>query len=303
MSAADKPGAGPARGSSGGSAIRNVGVDAQSATATYRARFDECGPDGAVRASTVLRWAQDVAWIHSEGLGFGRDWYAGRGLAWLVRAVDLTIIAAPGTGTELAVTTRVVGWRRVMARRRTDFVDRADRLAAWALTDWAMTDESGAPTRVPAEFPARFVVPGGPFTPVRLPATTPPATASVRRSAVRAHEIDPMGHVNNAVYLDYMADAIAADRADRPATGETWPSPPRTAPRRYRLEYLLGAGPSDELVARTWPEGDDICFLLARQPSRTLTPSDDGPRDGRPPGPAEDTIARGRVGPGVREPA
>ena len=32
-----------------------------------------------------LRFAQDLAWIHSESAGFGREWYADRQLTWLVR--------------------------------------------------------------------------------------------------------------------------------------------------------------------------------------------------------------------------
>ena len=52
---------------------------------TYRVRFDEAGPDGSLKSGGYLRFAQDLAWIHSESGGFGRDWYSERGLTWLVR--------------------------------------------------------------------------------------------------------------------------------------------------------------------------------------------------------------------------
>ena len=48
--------------------------------AGYRVRFDEAGPDGLLRTSALMRYAQDIAWRHSEQLGFDRDWYASRGL-------------------------------------------------------------------------------------------------------------------------------------------------------------------------------------------------------------------------------
>ena len=48
--------------------------------ARYRVRFDEAGPDGHLRTSGLMRYAQDVAWQHSAALGFGRDWYLERGL-------------------------------------------------------------------------------------------------------------------------------------------------------------------------------------------------------------------------------
>lgn len=41
----------------------------------YRVRYDECGPDGHLRTSVFLRWAQDLASHHSTLLGFDRDWY------------------------------------------------------------------------------------------------------------------------------------------------------------------------------------------------------------------------------------
>ena len=58
-------------------------------TRTYRVRFDEAGPDGNLPAEGYLRYAQDLAWIHSETAGFGREWYGARGLTWLARAIEL----------------------------------------------------------------------------------------------------------------------------------------------------------------------------------------------------------------------
>src|SRR4029453_10402907 len=89
-----------------------------------------------------------------------------------------------------------------------------------------ITDERGAPQRIPASFPAAFAAPPGAFEPVRVAATPapagagelrlaappppPPAGAVELRFAVLPHELDPMDHVNNAVYLDHLEDAVAA---------------------------------------------------------------------------------------------
>ena len=37
---------------------------------SYRVRFDEAGPDGHLRTSGFMRYAQDLAWQHSADLGF-----------------------------------------------------------------------------------------------------------------------------------------------------------------------------------------------------------------------------------------
>ncbi len=46
--------------------------------AEYRVRFDEADASGLLRPSGLLRYAQDMAWRHSEVAGFGREWYAER---------------------------------------------------------------------------------------------------------------------------------------------------------------------------------------------------------------------------------
>src|SRR2546426_1049114 len=123
----------PAAGSRAGDSRADVdpppGAPPQT-TRAYRVRFDEATTEGTARTSTLLRWAQDVAWIHSERLGFTRDWYAKRGLAWLVRGVELNVLLPVSTGDEIEVTTGVVGYRKVLARRRTEFHDSPECVAA-----------------------------------------------------------------------------------------------------------------------------------------------------------------------------
>jgi acyl-ACP thioesterase len=230
----------------------------QVARVPYRARFDECGPDAIARPSSVLRWAQDVAWIHSERLGFGREWYADRDLAWVVRAAELVMLAPIRMGTTVEVETRVVGWRRVMARRRTEVRAPDGSLAAWVHNDWVMTDvRRAAPARVPAEFPALFGVPPEGYEPIRVPLPATPADAPRVDVLARAHEIDPLAHVNNAVYLDWLDEAIGTTGA--PGAGAL-----ATLPRTYHLEYLLPVGRGVAHVASAWPMDGGWAYRLAR---------------------------------------
>ena len=60
-----------------------------------------------------------------------------------------------------------------------------------------------------------------------------------------------MGHVNNAVYLDYLEEALAA--AGPAAAGAI-----SGTPRRIRLEYLVAAAPGAELVGETWPDAAEV---------------------------------------------
>jgi acyl-CoA thioesterase FadM len=227
------------------------------ATVPYRARFDECGPDALLRTSSLLRWAQDVAWIHSERLGYGREWYADRAMAWVVRGLELTVLGPIPMGTTLAVTTRIGGFRKVMARRTTEFRGPGEGsdpvLLAAATTDWVMTDATrGVPIRYPREFPALFAAPGQltaeGFDPVRVVPVDPPPTSAPRNLIVRPQDADPMRHANNAVYVDWLEESLI---------GEGMGSVVAAIPRTYRLEYLSAAALGASLEARVWEEERD----------------------------------------------
>jgi acyl-CoA thioesterase FadM len=131
-----------------------------------------------------------------------------------------------------------------------------------------MTDTvRGTPTRIPDEFPGVMAAPPGSFEPVRVPLPPAPSDAVRHVSRVRPRDLDPMGHVNNATYADYLEEALAAagERA-QPAIGGT--------PRHVRLEYLLPAGPGAELAGEAWPQaaegGDGWAWRLSDGDGREL---------------------------------
>lgn len=220
---------------------------ADTCSAPYHVRFDECGPDGLVRTSVLLRYTQDLAGLHSAVRGFGRDWYAEHGITWLVRAAEVAVVGAIPLNAELVGTTRVAGWRRVWARRRTEFVDADGGLVAWVNIDWVLIDDRGAPTRIPAEFEPVFGAPPASFGLARVAVGEMPPDASRTRLTVRPQELDPMDHVNNAVYADWLDEAVLA------AGGTT---AVRDVPRLARLEYARAAAAGASVDVGVWPDGD-----------------------------------------------
>ena len=217
--------------------------------ATYRVRFDEAGPDGRLRTSGLLRYTQDLAARHSDALGYDRAWYRERGLTWLVRTAELEIREPIPYGTDVLGTTRVVGFRRVWSRRESSFRV-GTGLAAIVRIDWVLLDRRGTPTRIPAEFEVFF--PGSELSAGlqlgRVPLDEPPADAARRVISVRPQELDPLDHVNNADYADWLDEAVlAADAGGGAAIA-------RGLPRRVRLEYALAAEPGDAVETITWQD-------------------------------------------------
>jgi acyl-ACP thioesterase len=220
----------------------------------YRVRFDEAAPDGLVRTSVLLRYAQDLAWFHSSARGFTRAWYRDRGLTWLARAAEVTVLGGMGVGEEFVGTTQVVGWRRVWARRRTDFVDASGSTVAWMHVDWVLLDGRGAPTRIPKEFEGIFWAPEAAFQLGRVVLSAAPVSAHRATFEVRPHELDPMDHVNNAVYADWLDErVIRAGGTDMV----------RHIPRTVRLEYARAVEGGATVVADVWPDADGWSCRLA----------------------------------------
>jgi len=219
----------------------------------FRVRFDECGPDGLLRTSVVLRYAQDLASHHSTLLGFDRAWYRERGLVWLVRAAEVAVLTPVRFGDALDGATRVVGSRRVWARRRTDFRVPGGRLAAWVEIDWVLLDARGGPTRIPPEFDVAFAEHPVRLALARVELGEPPAAASVAAFTVRPQELDPMDHANNAVYADWLDEQIIGS-GDEPAV--------RAVPRLVQLEYARSAERNGTVRALAWPDADRAAWSV-----------------------------------------
>jgi acyl-CoA thioester hydrolase len=219
-----------------------AGVD-NGFAAGYRVRFDEAAADGLMRTSSLLRYAQDIAWRHSEDLGFDRSWYTERGRWWVVRSVELEVLAPVAMGRTLRVATAVIGHRRIWARRRGEFRLADGTLAAVASTDWVIVDERGRILRIPGDFGEAFpnVELDGDI--IRVAPPPVPTTAAGLTLRVRPQDLDPMGHVNNAVYLDWIEEAVVA--AGDPAAATA-------IPRRVAIEYAASAEPGDLLEAAAW---------------------------------------------------
>jgi acyl-ACP thioesterase len=234
-------------GITGQSARPVAGID-NGFLAGYRVRFDEAGPDGLLRTSALLRYAQDVAWRHSEALGFDRAWYQARGLGWVVRGCELEIGEPIPIGHTLRVSTAVVGHRRIWARRLGECRLADGRPAATVTTDWVLLDARNRVVRIPDDFGVAFTNPEARSDILRVePPADPPAC--VVELAVRPSDLDPLDHVNNAVYVDWLEEALGS---------AGWPGTSEALPRSYRLEYLASAARGDRVGvslhghARAW---------------------------------------------------
>lgn len=229
--------------------------------AGYRVRFDEAAPDGNLRTSALLRYAQDIAWRHSEQLGFDRDWYRERGLGWVVRGVELELAAPIPLGTTLRVSTAVVGHRRIWARRLA-FCHFADGgLAARITTDWVLIDGRGRVVRIPDDFGVAFANPEVKSELLRIRAEDGHPAAR-HTLTVRPSDLDPVDHVNNAIYVDWLEEAIEA--AGWTSVGTHGASASGSTPGTLRIEYLASAARGDAIEVDLFGAADGWTARIGR---------------------------------------
>ena len=234
----------------------------------YRVRFDEADADGWLRPSGLLRYAQDMAWRHSIEAGFDREWYTARGMAWLVRNVQVSIKERITYGDVLSVSTQVIGWRHVWARRRSE-IRRIDAEAghhgdgpmATVETDWVLLTTEGRPAKVPAEV-ARYFATEKQFTRERIVLPDPVSGVTTLPTRVRPLDVDPMRHMNNAAYLDMVDDGLArmpdAQRLESPDC--------------YRIGYVAPALPHTPISISCWPVGErQVACLISDARGSELT--------------------------------
>jgi acyl-CoA thioesterase FadM len=177
------------------------------------------------------------------------------GVAWLVRAVALDVRQPALHGERLSVTTRVVGYRRIWARRRT-VVSREGALVADVVTDWILLGSDGRPLRIPVEVVERLPGEDGPIEPIRVGIGPAPPSAIVVDDVIRPAELDPMGHVNNAAYLDRLM--TLAGRVQPPPASAVLDRP------SIRIEYAAAAGPDQPVRELAWPleEGRGVAYRI-----------------------------------------
>ncbi len=223
--------------------------------AAYRIRFDEAGADGSIRTGSLLRYAQDIAWRHSEDLGFDRTWYTEQGRWWVVRSADFQILQPISMGSLLRVATAVIGHRRIWARRIGEFRLADGTLVAVSLVDWVLLGENGRILRIPGDFGALFPNPSLDDEILRVPPAPAPDDAVALHLAVRPQDLDPMGHVNNAVYVDWVEEVVAAAGGTAATT---------SVPRRIAIEYTASAEIGDQLTAMAWAADDKWSVRLTR---------------------------------------
>lgn len=204
--------------------------------------------------STLARLFQETAMRGSADAGFGVEWYAAHHSIWVIHDLTIEHRRPIHYRDELAITTWVSDIQRVRSHR--EYLARnvkTGEIVACGRAYWAHLDtRTMLPARIPINI-TEFFGPNGISAIARLkprayplPANVAPREYHVTRR-VQRYEADGMQHANNAVYLDWLEEALAD--AAPPSTALRSAQDARIlCVRRHDIEYVRSALPGDDVI-------------------------------------------------------
>lgn len=225
----------------------------------FRIRNYECDPNGHLNNANYLRLMQETAIDASSAAGFDSTRYLKMDKRWLIRSSQVEFLKPIVDGNCIRITTWVDSFRRVSSRRVYEFTDQfTGEQKALGYTNWIFVDGTTfTPIRIPSELIQAFIPEGVPEEyPDRTPAfhqPDPPEGVFTFQRRVEWLDIDQMGHVNNAVYLNYATECSMQVLQAYGWTRERM----RECGfgiylRRLQVQYLLPAHEGDDLEVATW---------------------------------------------------
>jgi acyl-CoA thioesterase FadM len=213
---------------------------------TYTVRYDEADIYGYLTPTAFLRYMQDIAALDAEDAHVADDGY------WIIKRTLVSFRQPVALLARLDITTYGMGFTRITAQRGYDarIVGSEDKEPVIsARTIWVHVDARGKPSRVPART-AEVWLPNGSISPQAdkpwLPFPQDPPERIVY--PVRFSDIDCIGHMNNAAYVETLDNVAWETYRQRGII----PEETTINALEYEIEYKESARLGDQLETQTW---------------------------------------------------
>ncbi len=189
----------------------------------FRVRSYELDALRHVNNAVYQNYFEEAATQASAEAGFPYDWYFQHKRAWVIRRMLIRYIAPLRYGDEVELRTWVSDVHRIYSHREYD-LRRADtgEPVARGRAKWVYVNlETMRPERIPPEMGEAFEPTGeleDLHVHLRGAEEFPESYRYQTERSVQRYELDPVGHVNNAVYLRWFEQAMweAFERAGWP---------------------------------------------------------------------------------------
>lgn len=214
---------------------------------TYFLRTCDCDFQGTWRPGAILTAMQEVAGMHSEKLGCGRNALLKNRIVWVLSRCEVRMDRYPRIGDAVTVETMASPNRRWFFPRYYWFRDEEGREVGCAATLWVLLNIDDRKMVPPGDVAATIPDTAGMPTPMGLPGTVEEVAGEeiIQDRTPHYFDLDVNQHVNNTRYADWACDALGVD-----------------VMREYCLKTLLinyaaEVRPDQEMTLHVWRAGDN----------------------------------------------
>jgi len=184
-----------------------------------KVEYFEVNPGFCITLASLFRRLQECAVRHSEQAGFGTKNLIQSGRAWVLNRIGVTILKSPRYLEAL----KVVTWHRETAGFRSyrDFeVFSGDEKVAEASSLWIFADlETRKIMPAPKNTADAYTAENDKVEGLHIESWRPDIKFSpsfTTEITMRSSDFDPLGHVNSAVYFDYIETLLYSYYNDPP---------------------------------------------------------------------------------------
>lgn len=188
-----------------------------------RVRFEkdinyfEIDAHSCLRLGVLFKLLQETAIIHTERVGLGTELLRKQGVAWILNKFGVDIYRYPAYGQSIEVVTWAIGLKGFKAYRNFEVLAEKQRIAA-AETIWFYLDINRKRVRrIPPEYNDIYTLEPGQALQRNIDLWKPQkgfVPDFILDVTTRNSDYDPNGHVNNAVYADYLDTAVTTRYGD-----------------------------------------------------------------------------------------
>ena len=224
-------------------------------TRSFRVRWGELDPSGAVSPANYLRYLMETAWDWGVALGWDSKYSEDPDVFWVIRETDIRFMNPLRHNDEFNFTIWMVHWKNVRGTRCFEVTrkDNGEVIAQGTQQVVFMDAKTGRPKNLPDEVVDVFRLENPRVFPFeRFPKIAPEENPFVMQRQVEWMDLDVYEHVNNVIHVNYAEEVAAQEMSAR-----GW-SPIKLAEaglsvvtRRVHIQYLSIAGWGETLNVST----------------------------------------------------
>lgn len=161
--------------------------------------------------TSLMKYFEDIAVLHSEDVGLGLDYYVKNDVAWMIYKYDITIKTYPDFKKSIRVMTEPINLARFYAYRLFEVTDiDTQEILATANSLWFFIDtKQRKPAKITSEISEGYRIQ---LDSKRELSIEDPGTVSEyslqKEFLIRFGDIDTNNHVNNIKYVEWALEVV-----------------------------------------------------------------------------------------------